>query len=268
MLHVTRIAPHFDEEPCISGTRGSGAIFFSGCNLRCRFCQNSEISYHITGREFTVSKLADAIRALCDTGVHNINFVTPTHYSQHIAQALLLARPLIPVVWNTGGYEKLETLKMLEGFVQIYLPDLKFYSAQTSDQLAEAPDYFAYASAAITQMCRQTGSCVYDADGVMLSGTLVRHLVLPGLTGESIKLLDWIAECLPKGTPVSLMRQYVPVNDMTILGMGRRLTKREYHRVAEHMRALRLPGYTQGKESAEMAYIPAFNAVQSFALND
>jgi putative pyruvate formate lyase activating enzyme len=255
---IARAAPHFWEEPCISGTRGSGTVFFTGCVLRCAYCQNGEISHRRLGRHITVQELADIFKSLEDEDVHNINLVTPTHFIPAILDALTLYRPRIPIVWNTGGYEKVESLRLLEGAVDVYLPDLKHFSPAMGKLCAGAPDYFEYASKAIIEMCRQTGPAVYDAEGIMQKGTLVRHLCLPGLTGESINLLDWIAENLPGGTPVSLMRQYVPMNGVNIPGLDRRITEKEYKRVRGHMIALGLPGYEQEAAAADAAYVPPF----------
>jgi putative pyruvate formate lyase activating enzyme len=177
-----------------------------------------------------------------------------------ILSALDLYRPGIPIVWNTGGYEKAETLKLLSGIVDVYLPDLKHFSSAMGNLCAGAPDYFEYASSAILEMCRQTGSAAYDENGLIQKGTLVRHLILPGLTGESIKILDWIAENLPQGTPVSLMRQYVPMNGVNIPGLDRRITEKEYKRVRDHMLSLGLPGYEQEAEAADTAFVPPFSA--------
>ncbi len=255
---IARAAPHFWEEPCISGTRGSGTVFFTGCVLRCAYCQNGEVSHRRLGKHITVQELADIFKRLEDEDVHNINLVTPTHFIPAILDALTLYRPRIPIVWNTGGYEKVESLRLLEGAVDVYLPDLKHFSPAMGKLCAGAPDYFDYASKAIIEMCRQTSPAVYDRDGIMQKGTLVRHLILPGLTGESIKLLDWIAENLPEGTPVSLMRQYVPMNGVNIPGLDRRITEKEYRRVRDHMIALNLNGYEQESEAADTAYVPPF----------
>ena len=256
---VARAAPHFWEEPCISGQYGSGTIFFSGCTLRCAYCQNGLISHQRQGRSLTVSQLADVMRALEDEGVHNINFVTPTHFTPAILEALELYRPALPLVWNTSGYETPETLKLLDGVIDIYLPDFKHYSPRMGQLCAKAPDYFEAASQALVEMCRQTGAPRYNEEGMMLKGTLVRHLILPGLTGESMRLLTWIADHLPEGTPVSLMRQYTPLNGVAIPGLDRRITEKEYRRVRDHMLMLNLPGYEQEALAADAAYVPPFN---------
>lgn len=256
---VARAALHFWEEPCISGTRGSGAVFFSGCTLGCVYCQNYPISHLGQGRDITVRRLADIFKSLEDQGAHNLNLVTGTPFTHAILDALSLCRPGIPVVWNSGGYETVETLKLLEGAVDIYLPDLKHVSPRLSMLCAGAADYFAVASEAIIEMCRQTGPVVYDADGIMQKGVIVRHLILPGCTGDSCRALDFIAEKLPPGTPVSLMRQYTPESWCAVPGLDRRITEKEYRRVLDHFTALNLTGFSQEKEAADGAYTPPFD---------
>ncbi len=256
---VARAALHFWEEPCISGTRGSGAVFFSGCTLRCAFCQNYEISHEGRGREISVRRLSEIFRMLRDQGAHNINLVTATPFVPAVLDALEMDHPGIPIVWNTGGYETVETLKRLEGSVDIYLPDLKHVSPRLSGLCAGAPDYFETASLALKEMCRQTGPAQYDGDGIMRRGVMVRHLILPGCTGDSCRALDFIARELPPGTPVSLMRQYTPSPHCRIPGLDRRVTDREYDRVLSHYEALGLSGYTQEKDSADGAYTPTFD---------
>ncbi len=261
---VARIAPHFFEEPCISGSLGSGTVFLSGCCLKCAYCQNGDISHRREGRPFTPGELADKLQALVEKGVHNINFVTPTHFTSQILETLHIYKPPVPIVWNCSGYEAMETLRKLDGVVNIYLPDLKHFSSKTSSLICKAPDYFEVASAALKEMCRQTSSPVYNDKGIMQKGTLVRHLILPGLTSESIALLDWFKENLPHGTPLSLMRQYTPGNNVAITGLDRKITDREYERVLDHMLMLDLNGFTQEKESADASYTPAFNTDNGF----
>lgn len=263
-MRIARIAPHLWEEPPISGTRGTGAVFFSGCTLRCVYCQNGEISHTGAGRAFTPRELSDALKRLADLGVHTLSLITGTPFVPQILDALEFWRPPLPVVWNTSGYETVETLRRLEGAVDVWLPDLKHWSARMGQLCAGAPDYFETASAAIREMCRQAGPCRYDGDGVMTRGVLVRHLILPGLTGESMKLLTWIRDSLPAGTPVSLMRQYVPCNGVSVPGLDRRVTEKEYRRVRDHMQALDLPGFLQEADSADRDFIPAFNRAESF----
>ena len=261
---IARVAPHLWEEPPVSGSRGTGAVFFSGCTLRCVYCQNWEISHTGAGRVFTPRELSDALKRLADLGVQSLSFITGTPFVPRILEALEYWRPPLPLVWNTSGYETVETLRMLEGAIDVYLPDLKHYSARMGQLCAKAPDYFETASAAIKEMCRQAGTPRYNEDGIMTRGVLVRHLILPGLTGESMKLLTWIRDELPAGTPVSLMRQYIPCNGVSVPGLNRRITEAEYRRVRDHMIALGLPGFLQEPDSADAGFIPVFNHPESF----
>ncbi len=261
---IARIAPHLWEEPPISGKRGTGAIFFSGCTLRCVYCQNADISHRNAGRPFTPEALADSMRRLVDMGMETISFITATPYIPQILHALEIYHPPVPLVWNTSGYETVESLQMLDGVMDVYLPDLKHYSAQMGKLCAQAADYFSVTSLAIAEMVRQTGLPTYDENGIMQRGTLIRHLILPGCTTESCSLLDWVHDALPAGVPVSLMRQYIPCNNVTIPGLTRPITNREYHRVRDHMLSLGLPGYLQEPESASTDFVPVFCQDESF----
>lgn len=209
---VVRAAPHFGEEPCLTGTRGSGAVFFSGCSLRCVFCQNREISRASVGRTLTVPQLRDVLLRLRDTGVHNINLVTASHFTRAVAQALDGLELGIPVVWNSSGYESVETLRRLEGLVQVYLPDLKYWKSEPARRYSAAPDYPEAARAAIREMFRQRGPCVLDGDGMLVSGVLIRHLILPGQDLAAMDAIDFAAEEFPEGSVLfSLMSQYTPM---------------------------------------------------------
>ncbi|MBQ6399850.1 MAG: radical SAM protein [Clostridia bacterium] len=261
---IGRIAPHLWEEPPISGSRGTGAVFFSGCTLRCVYCQNAEISHRNAGRIYSPRELADAFRRLEAMGMQSISLITGTPFIPRILEALEIYRPRLPLVWNSSGYEAPEALRLLDGVIDVYLPDLKHYSPRMGKRCAGAPDYFQQASAAIREMCRQTGRPLYGPEGIMTRGTLVRHLILPGLTGESMKLLTWIRDTLPEGTPVSLMHQYVPMNGVSVPGLDRKVTRQEYQRVLEHMIALDLPGFLQEEAAAREDFIPAFNEEESF----
>lgn len=256
---VARAALHFWEEPCISGTRGSGAVFFTGCSLQCVFCQNYEISSERkTGKVLTPKELSNVFRRLVSQGAHNINLVSGTHFVPAIAEALSLWKPPVPVVYNCGGYETIETLRMLEGIVDIYLPDLKYADDALAFHLSGARNYVSVAHEAILEMVRQTGPAVYDKDGIMQKGTLVRHLILPGHTNDSIAVLNWIASQLP-GVPVSLMAQYVPCGKAESMpDLNRRITKREYEKVQNHLFSLNLDGYVQERKSAHKEFIPSF----------
>lgn len=263
-MRIARIQPHLWEEPPISGKNGTGAVFFSGCTLRCAYCQNGDISHRNEGRAFTPQQLADSMKRLVDQGMHTISFITATPYVHQVLDTLELYRPPVPLVWNTSGYETVETLRLLDGVIDVYLPDLKHYSQAMGRLCAKAADYFTVASAAITEMVRQTGTPIYNDEGIMLRGTLIRHLILPGLTTESCQLLTWVHDSLPAGVPVSLMRQYLPCNNVSIKGLDRRITAREYHRVRDHMLALDLPGYLQEPTSADKDFVPLFNQDASF----
>lgn len=264
VMRVARIQPHLWEEPPISGQKGTGAVFFSGCTLRCAYCQNADISHRNEGRNITPQELADSMHRFVDAGMHTISFITATPFVHQILESLAIYRPPVPLVWNTSGYETVETLRLLDGVIDVYLPDLKHFSPRMSALCAKAADYFDVTSKAITEMVRQCGLPQYDENGVMQRGVLIRHLILPGCTGESIKLLDWVHDSLPEGVPVSLMQQYVPCNNVSIPGLTRRITPREYARVCDHMNALGLPGFYQGPTSASVDFVPVFNQDESF----
>lgn len=256
---IARAALHRWEEPCISGTRGSGAVFFSGCALRCAFCQNEAISRGGCGEAVSIRRLADIFRELEEQGAHNINLVTAAHFIPAVLDALELYRPGIPLVYNSSGYESMETLRLLDGVIDVYLPDYKYIDPAMARLLSGAADYPDVAWAAITEMRRQTGKAVYDDQGMMTRGTLIRHLLLPGLTGDAMRILTRIRDELPD-TPVSLMGQYVPCGRAReIPGMNRRVTKREYDRVKAHMQMIGLDGYRQELEAASGDYVPAFD---------
>lgn len=257
---VARAALHHWEEPCISGTRGTGAVFFSGCTLGCAYCQNFDISHECFGRQTDTQKLADIMKRLVEEeGAQSLSLITPTHFLPAIIKALERYRPPVPLVFNCGGYERVETLKHLEGLVDVYLPDLKYVSPRLSKLLSGVADYFEVAGQAMMEMCRQTGIPQYNKDGIMTKGTLVRHLVLPGCTADSLQVLDFIKERLPEGTPVSLMGQYTPQATCQVPRMDRTLTQKEYDRVTAYMKDLALPGYIQGLEAADSAFTPPFD---------
>ena len=256
---IARAALNMWEEPCISGMRGSGAIFFSGCGLKCIFCQNEGISHGGEGENVSIERLAQIFRELEAQGAHNINLVTAAQFVPAVIEALELYRPGIPIVYNSSGYESVKTLRMLEGYVDVYLPDFKYIDPQMARLLSGAEDYPDVARAAIAEMLRQTGPAVYDEEGMMLRGTQIRHLVLPGLTGDSMRILSLIADEFP-GAAVSLMGQYVPFGKaLSMPGLNRRLKKKEYARVLAHMEAIGLDGYRQELESASEAFVPAFD---------
>ncbi len=258
---VARAALHFGEEPCISGQNGSGTVFFSGCPLHCRYCQNHGISRDGFGKEVSPARLADIFRELEAAGAHNVNLVSGTQFVPAIRKALSLYKPSIPVVYNSGGYERVETLKTLEGLVDVYLPDFKYADNALGAALSGVPDYADQAAAAILEMARQTGPMVLDEHGMAQCGTMVRHLVLPGHTKNSLAVLDWLADHLPRGCFVSLMFQYTPLREIEgFPTLSRRLTRREREKVFRYLLELGLTdGYAQEAESASALYIPNFD---------
>lgn len=260
MAVVARAALHFWEEPPISGTRGSGTVFFSGCPLGCVFCQNSVISREGHGKAVTPERLREIFEELVAQGAHNINLVTPTHFAHVIGE--VLAKPLpVPVVWNTGGCESVETLKALEGKVQIYLPDLKYLDPARARRYSAAPEYPQAATAAIREMVRQTGPCVFDREGLLERGTVIRHLLLPGGLLEAKAVMDWVSGTFPAGTVrFSLMSQYIPLGRAGEYSeINRKLRRSEIRAAQEYMAALGLEGYTQEEAAASGDYVPDFD---------
>ena len=260
---VARAAPHFGEEPPVSGQKGSGTVFFSGCSLGCVFCQNAAIRGENTGKMLSVSQFGDLLLRLADTGVHNINLVTGTHYTEKIAAALAAVKPRlgIPVVWNSGGYETVESLSLLEGHVDVYLPDFKYLSPTLADVCAHAPDYAEVAAAAIAEMFQQVGPCRFDEAGLLTRGLLVRHLVLPGQRQDSLAVLRRLAALLPVAdVRLSLLWQYTPdfLPADAPAFLSRRVTRFEYQSVCEAALSLGFIGYSQGKDSATAAWTPDF----------
>jgi len=257
---IARATLHFGEEPCISGTKGSGTVFFSGCPLRCRFCQNHTISQEGVGKTVTIERLAAIFRELEAAGAHNINLVNPTHYATAIREALDLYRPSIPIVYNSSGYERVETLQMLDGYIDIYLPDCKYIHTDIAASLSRAGDYFAHAAPAILEMARQTGPVQLNEQGIAQNGTIVRHLVLPGHTKESMAVLDWLATIKDK-VWVSLMLQYTPMGDLeNHKELQRPLTRRECEKIWLYMQELGITdGYIQDRASTGTNEIPSFD---------
>ena len=259
-IHAARAGVHYWEEPVISGSFGSGAVFFSGCTLKCAFCQNYDISQENFGKPMTSAELRAAFERLIDEGVQNINLVTPTHFLPDILPALEPKLP-VPVVYNCGGYESVETLRQLEGKIDVYLPDFKYSDNALAKKLSSAPDYFEMASAAILEMYRQVGKPVLE-DDEMKRGVLVRHLVLPGCVDNSLGVLDWVAEHFRSGDILfSLMSQYVPMGRAVEMPpFDRRITELEYDSVLSYMMLLGIEdGYTQDFSSAERGYTPSFD---------
>ena len=254
---VARVAPHFGEEPCISGTKGSGTVFFSGCTLKCVYCQNYEISDGHKGRAVTPKELADCYKRLEQQDVHNINLVTADHYVNAVAESLDIYKPSVPVVYNCSGYTSPKTLSILDGLVDIYLPDFKYSDDALAIKYSSAPNYVNTATAAIKEMIFQVGTPVIDEDGMMKKGVIVRHLILPSHTKNSLGVLDIIKRSYDKQVLVSLMCQYVPVNKAhDFPKINRTITRREYEKVKSELYALGLDGFTQDLTSASTDFIP------------
>ncbi len=258
-LRIAKFYLHPFEEPCISFKNGSGTIFFSGCNLRCPFCQNYEVSRANRGKEITPMELADIFKKLEDMGAENVSLVTPAHYVAHLAEAFRIYKPKIPVVYNTGSYEKVETLKRIDEYVDIYLPDMKFYAASLSQRYLGKPDYFDVASEAVAFMANKPLSITNE--GKMLSGVIVRHLVMPLCTSDSKRILKWFASELPKDTYLSLMSQYTPFGNIEKFPeLSRKITAREYNAVIDTANELGIENlFLQERNSSDTQYIPQWD---------
>ena len=264
-IKSARAALHFWEEPCISGTQGSGTVFFSGCNLRCVFCQNYNIANGSAGQEITQERLTAIFLELQAQGAHNINLVTPSHAIPQIVCALQNAKKQgldIPVVYNTSGYEEVSSLKLLDGLVDIYLPDLKYVSSELSARFSHAPDYFEKASAALAEMFRQVGTPVFSEPyRILKRGMIVRHLVLPGQTKDSKKVLRFLHETYGDNIYVSILNQYTPIPYVTDMSeLNRHVTDEEYDRVLRFAERLGIRnGFIQEGEAAAESFIPEFD---------
>lgn len=257
-FRVARAALHFWEEPCISGKEGSGTVFFSGCNLKCVFCQNNEISAENKGVEISAEKLISIFENLISQGANNINLVNPTHYAKRLANVLSVWKSPVPIVYNSSGYEEVETLKSLDGLVDIYLPDLKYIRAEKAQRYSKAQDYFEKASQALIEMRRQVED-KFDGD-IMKSGMIIRHLILPQNTNSSIAILDFIKAYFPD-TYVSLMAQYTPCGDLSNFPeINRKITKREYEKVVNYALDNSFDKlFIQELSSADKSFIPKFD---------
>lgn len=260
-IKIARAAPHYWEEPCLSGENGSGTVFFSGCNLGCVFCQNYDLSHRAYGAEVTDVQLMRTFDKLVEKGVHNLNLVTPSHYVPQLAKVLREYKSPVPVIYNSSGYEKAETLKLLEGLVDIYLPDIKYYDSAPALKYSGASDYFEYASSAVLEMHRQTGGVKLDENGIAQKGLIIRHLVLPGNISQAVKVFEWVRDNLPEDTYISVMRQYTPFGKAKEMSpVNRRLSSREYAIVKRKILAMGFENcYFQSSESAKESFIPNFN---------
>ena len=260
---IALVSLHFFEEPCITGKNGSGTIFFSNCNLKCKFCQNYEISQYGKCKEITIEELADIFIEQQKRGAENINLVTPTSYAYQIIEAIKIAKKnglKLPIIYNTNGYENVETIKALEGYIDIYLPDFKYMDKKIAKQYSGVEDYPEVAKKAIVEMQKQVGNAQIDNTGIIRKGLIIRHLILPNNTENSKQVLKWINDNLPKETYVSVMAQYFPTylakKDKTL---NRKISKREYKKVEDYLYSLDIEnGYIQDLGDNEECYVPEF----------
>lgn len=257
---LARAALHHWEEPCISGTAGSGTVFFTGCSLGCVYCQNHSISHGNTGKQVSDGQLIDIFNSLIDKGAHNINLVTPTHYAGRIAALLSEWHSPVPVVYNTSGYESVDTLKKLDGLIDVYLADFKYSRADRAKRYSNAEEYPRVVKAALAEMRQQVPNDVFTDNGIMQKGMIVRHLILPGNTNPAREVIDYVADNLD-GTYMSLMAQYVPCGDLTDYPeINRRISRREYEKVVNYALDRGLDKlYIQELSSADKKYIPSFD---------
>ncbi len=263
-LKVARAELHFWEEPCISGTNGSGTVFFSGCTLQCVFCQNSQISRGEWGKEITVQRLCEIFLELEKKGAHNINLVTPTQYVLHIIKAIDLSREKglsLPIVYNTSGYEKVQTLRLLKGYVDIYLPDFKYYDERFSKKYSNCENYFENTTKALDEMFSQVGECEFDENGLLKKGVVIRHLCLPKLTDDTKRILKYINRRFDDKVLISIMSQYTPHGDLKDYPeISLPLSKDEYQDILEYAQMIGISnGFVQEGESAKESFIPPFD---------
>ncbi len=267
-IKIALVSSHDFEEPCISGvgndTKSSGTIFFSNCNLRCVFCQNHDISQEGKGKPITISRLAEIFLEQQDRKVNNINLVTPTMYAYQIIEAIKIAKNKglhIPIIYNSNGYENIETIKALNGYVDVYLPDLKYYSDDIAIKYSSAPNYFKIATEAIKEMYKQVGSPIFDDNGIIQKGLIIRHLILPNYMQNSKRILKWIKENMPQDVYVSVMAQYFPTfKAKKIEKLDRKINIKEYREIESYLYSLDLEnGYMQDLEKHEEEYVPNFD---------
>lgn len=257
---IARASLHMWEEPPISGTNGSGTVFFSGCNLQCEFCQNKKISRGNFGKEITVEELREIYKDLISQGAHNINLVTASHFLRAVSESLNPPLP-VPVVYNTSGYEDVDSLKMLDGKIDIYLPDFKYADNSLAKRFSNADNYFEITSAAVKEMYRQVGNPVFDGDGIMKHGVIIRHLVLPGEIENSKRVIDWVKNNFKNDEVLfSLMSQFTPVGDSDSEQLNRRLTEEEYNEISDYLFDSGIEnGFIQELSSASEEYVPPFD---------
>lgn len=271
-IKIAKVMIHNWEEPCVSGSRGSGAIFFSGCPLKCVYCQNKEISHGGVGQEITTERFATLMLELQDRGVHNINLVSPTQYADKIRDAIDLIRPKlkIPVVYNTGGYELISEIEKMSGYVDVFLTDMKYYSSELSNKYSKAPDYYEKAIEAFKAMLKIAPECIFDDDRIIKKGIILRHLILPSCRKDSIKILENVAEiCDVSNIRLSLMSQYTPdFYEGEYTELKRRLTTFEYESVLKRAIELGYDGYLQERSSASSAFTPDFTKGEIYEIKN
>lgn len=263
-LVVARAALHMWEEPCISGEKGSGTVFFSGCSMGCVFCQNHNIAKGLTGKKITIQRLAEIFIELQKKGANNINLVTPSHYVPQIVEAISIGRRnglKLPIVYNCSGYEKIDTLKLLDGYVDVYLPDLKYMDDKPAKKYSNAPDYFVFASEAIKEMVRQVGKPRFDSNGIMIKGVIVRHLTLPGYLKDSKNIIKYLYKTYGNSIFISIMNQYTPLSHAEKYPeLNRKITEEEYNELIDFAVEIGVEnGYIQEGETALESFIPEFN---------
>lgn len=261
---LARVSLHHWEEPCLSGKNGSGTVFFSGCNLKCVFCQNNTISHKGVGMEISIERLSEIFIEQQSKGAHNINLVTPTHFVPQIIEAIKIARNkglILPIVYNCSGYENIETLKALKGYIDIYLPDLKYYNDKYSIKYSNAPNYFAITSKAIEEMYNQVGKAVFDTDGMMKKGVIIRHLMLPGLLFDSKKIIDYIYNTFGDNVYISLMNQYTPINNLEKYPeINKPLNPKHYESLIDYCLSLGIKNaFIQEEGTVSESFIPEFD---------
>lgn len=260
VMKVARIAPHMWEEPCISGKNGCGAVFFSGCTLKCVYCQNYEISHENNGKYITQSELVQKLKELENAGVHTIEFISATQYVDNLIKALDVYRPSVPLIYNCGGYESVETLKKLKGYIDVYLPDFKYSDDELAQKLSNCKDYTTTTLNAVKEMVSQQPCIEISDDGIIQKGVIIRHLILPDNTKNSIGVLNIIKEHFEDNVLLSLMGQYTPYGKAcNYPRINRKITKREYNKVLNHLIDLELDGFAQELESADKSYIPSWD---------
>lgn len=263
-VSVARAALHYFEEPCISGTNGSGTVFFSNCTLKCVFCQNHNISQDGWGKEISIERLADIFIELQEKGALNINLVTPTHYVVHIIEAIKIAKEnglKLPIIYNSSGYEKIETLKLLEGYIDVYLPDFKYFNDKYSIRYSKTKDYFSYAKKALDEMVRQVGEVRFNEDMIVKKGVIVRHLMLPGLLFDSKKIIDYIHDTYKDKVYISIMNQYTPFGNLDGFDeINKPLNKKHYESLIDYALSIGVKnGFIQEDGTSSESFIPPFN---------